>query len=93
MARVDRPRRPARVTGTGATWEALIAANIAMMAFQNRATANWGSGVGGQEETVAGERWADALEEVGCSRAIEPRPIRASAGWCDDWLGPPRPSR
>ena len=61
--------------------------------FSNRATANWGSGVGGQEETVAGERWADALEEVGCSRAIEPRPIRASAGWCDDWLGPPRPSR
>ena len=57
--------------------------------FSNRATANWGSGVGGQEETVAGERWADAWEGVGCSRAIEPRPIRASAGWCDDWLGPP----
>ena len=34
VARADRPRRPARVTGTGATWEALIAANIATMAVR-----------------------------------------------------------
>ena len=35
MARVDRPRCPARVTGTGATWEALDAANIAYKLVQH----------------------------------------------------------